>query len=165
MKDFDRLSDSNKKLVSGNETYVDNYANWIYLFNSYVGGKTYQDAGYLTRYALEDDKEYAARIAATPLDNHCSSVISVYNSFLFRENPTRKLNSVENAPTVDEFLVNADHDGRSLTNFMKEVATWSSVFGHCWIILSKPNVGAVTQADEIASGVSPYASLLTPLTV
>ncbi len=152
-------------MVTGNNTYSSLYDNWIYMFNSYVGGETYKSANYLTRYVLESDNEYTARLASTPLDNHCASVISVYNSFLFRENPVRILNSIKNAPYVNDFLMNADHDGRSLTNFMKEVATWSSVFGHCWILLTKPNVGAVTQADEIASGVRPYVSLLTPLTV
>jgi uncharacterized protein (DUF433 family) len=56
-------------------------------------------------------------------------------------------------------------DGRSFMNFMKEVATWSSVFGHCWVIVAKPNVGAATLADERTLGARPYVSLLTPLTV
>jgi hypothetical protein len=48
---------------------------------------------------------------------------------------------------------------------MKEVAIWSSVFGHCWVMTVKPNVGAATMADEQAMNVRPYLTLLTPLTV
>jgi hypothetical protein len=48
---------------------------------------------------------------------------------------------------------------------MKDAATWSAVFGHCWIMLAKPDVGAVTRADEMAMGVRPYVSLLTPMVV
>jgi hypothetical protein len=68
-------------------------------------------------------------------------------------------------PELEDFLNDADFDGRSLNSFMKDVATWTSVFGHAWIIVSKPNVGAVTLADEQAMGVRPYVSLLTPMVV
>jgi hypothetical protein len=130
-----------------------------------MGGDEYRQAGHLSKYVNENNKEYQARLYATPLDNHCRSVVSVYTSFLFRENPERELGSLEYDPTVEDFMEDADLDGRSLDQFMKEVSIWSSVFGHCWIILSKPNVGAVTMADELASGVRPYVNLLTPLAV
>ena len=133
--------------------------------NSYLGGSEYRDAGYLTRYLLETDAEYAARLATTPLDNHCQSVVSVYNSFLFREQPEREFGILAENPDLKDFLKDSDFDGRSLDAFMKDISTWSSIFGHCWAILAKPNVGAVTLADEQAQGVRPYLSLLTPMVV
>jgi hypothetical protein len=48
---------------------------------------------------------------------------------------------------------------------MKEVSVWSSVFGHCWILIVKPNVGAETRGDELQLGVRPYVNLITPLMV
>ena len=144
------------------ETYL---PQWKYLLESYLGGEEYRRAGHLTRYQLETDGEYSARLKETPLDNHCQSVISVYNSFLFREDPDREFGPIENMPELKDFLEDADMDGRSLNAFMKDVATWSSVFGHCWMIVAKPNVGAVTMADEQALGVRPYVSLLTPMVV
>ena len=144
------------------ETYL---PQWKYLLESYLGGEEYRRAGHLTRYQLETDSEYQARLRETPLDNHCQSVISVYNSFLFREQPDREYCSIEPLPELKDFLDDADMDGRSLDAFMKDVATWSSVFGHCWMIVAKPNVGAVTMADEQAMGVRPYVSLLTPMVV
>jgi hypothetical protein len=39
------------------------------------------------------------------------------------------------------------------------------VFGSCWVIVTKPNVGAVTVADEQAANVRPYLNVMTPLTV
>ena len=56
-------------------------------------------------------------------------------------------------------------DGRSLDSFMKEVATWSSVFGACWVLCVKPNVGAQTKGDELAQDVRPYVNLISPLLV
>jgi hypothetical protein len=159
------LSDELKRLLQGNLLYETYFPQWQYLLESYVGGQEYKDANHLTRYQLETDNEYRARIASTPLENHCQSVISVYNSFLFREDPEREFMGLEAMPELEDFLYDADFDGRSLDSFMKDVATWMSVFGHAWIMVSKPNVGAVTVADEQALGVRPYVSLLTPMVV
>jgi hypothetical protein len=159
------LSDELSRLLQGNLLYETYSPQWRYLLESYVGGQEYKDAQHLTRYQLETDAEYRARIRTTPLENHCQSVISVYNSFLFREDPDREFGSIEYMPELEDFLADADFDGRSLNSFMKDVSTWMSVFGHAWIIVSKPNVGATTVADEQSMGVRPYVSLLTPMVV
>lgn len=165
MNIVETLSSEVGQLVGGNATYTSYQATWKYLLESYLGGEEYRRAGHLTRYQLETDAEYQARLRATPLENHCQSVISVYNSFLFREEPDREFGALEMMPELKDFLKDADLDGRSLNAFMKDVATWSSVFGHCFIMVSKPDVGATTRADEVAMGVRPYVSLLNPLVV
>jgi hypothetical protein len=48
---------------------------------------------------------------------------------------------------------------------MKQAAIYANIFGHSWIVMSKPDVGAVTRADEMAQNVRPYVNLLTPLAV
>jgi hypothetical protein len=163
MNVIETLSTELKKLLTGNDLYQNYEGQWQYLLESYVGGKEYKEAGHLSRYQLESDGEYAARLRTTPLENHCASVISVYNSFLFREEPDRDFDNNGMTFELEMFLRDADFDVRSLTSFMKDVDTWDSVFGHCWLIVSKPNVGAVTVDDEQAQGIRPYVSLLTPL--
>lgn len=153
------------QLTKPNQTYNDNSKTWKYLLESYLGGDDYRQAGHLTRYQLETDAEYAARLRSTPLENHCKSVISVYNSFLFRQAPDREFGSIEDLSELESYLADADLDGRSLDAFMKDVATWASVFGHAWIIMTKPDIGALTRADEVAAGVRPYVNILTPLVV
>lgn len=150
---------------SSNNLYNDNKEHWEYLMRSYLGGLAYQRSGYLTRYQLETDAEYAARLRNTPLDNHCKSIIATYISFLFRLDAERELGTWQDNPQVQAFIDDADLEGAELDDFMKMVATWALVFGHSWIILTKPNIDAVTMADEIAAGVRPYANVLTPLTV
>ena len=152
-------------LVRGNQLYQDYQARWKFMLESYLGGEEYRQGNHLTRYQLETDSEYIARLKATPLENHCKSVVSVYNSFLFREEPDREYGSITNAPELEDFLKDADLEGRSLDAFMKDVATWSAVFGHAWIIMAKGDIGATSRADELAQGVRPYVNLLTPLTV
>lgn len=154
-----------KRVTSSNYHYNQNYNRWLFYLESYMGGEEYRKGQHLTKYQLESEAEYQARLDVTPLDNHCRSVVNVYNSFMFREMPERELGSLVMDVTVEDFLKDADLEGRSLNAVMKEVSTWTSVFGHVWMLLSKPNVGAVTRADEITAGVRPYLSLLTPLTV
>ena len=154
-----------KRVTSSNYEYNQNYNRWLFYLESYMGGEEYRKGQHLTRYQLESEAEYRARLAVTPLDNHCRSVVNVYNSFMFREMPDRDYGSLAAEPTVEDFLEDADLEGRSLDAVMKEVSTWTSVFGHVWVLLSKPNVDATTLADELAGGVRPYLSLLTPLTV
>ena len=151
--------------VSTNMLYTRNQDAWEFLLYSYMGGEEYKKAAYLTRYVNESDGEYAGRLNTTFVENHCKSVISTYISFLFREHPERELGLLEYDTAVQDFLEDADLDGRSFDNFMKEVSTWASVFGHCWVIMAKPNINAATLGEEIAAGVRPYLTLLTPLTV
>lgn len=157
------LTEEIDSFVSGNNIYTDNEARWQYLFESYIGGEAYRDGSHLTRYQLETDGEYQARLRSTPLDNHCQSICQVYTSFLFREQPTRELANLEQLPEVSAYLEDSDLDGRSLNAFMKDAATWSSVFGHCWVLMAKPNTNANTRAEELNQGVRPYLNLITPL--
>ncbi|CAB4154740.1 hypothetical protein UFOVP647_25 [uncultured Caudovirales phage] len=159
------LQNEISQTLQANTWYNEMKGQWKFFLESYLGGEDYRIAGHLVKYQLETENEYKARLRSTPLENHCASVISVYNSFLFRTVPDREYGSISPLPELEDFLRDADMDGRSLDAFMKDVATWSSVFGHCWIILAKPDVGAVTRADEQAMGIRPYVSLLTPLVV
>ena len=151
--------------VSTNMLYTRNQDAWEYLLYIYMGGEEYKKAAYLTRYVNETDGEYAGRLNTTFVENHSKSVIQTYISFLFREHPDRDLGLLEYDTTVMDFLEDADLDGRSFDAFMKEVSIWAGVFGHCWIMMAKPNINAATLGEEMAMGVRPYVTLLTPLTV
>lgn len=159
------MSDQYEQLMNSHELHKKFRKNWRYLLNSFLGGEIYRGAGYLTRYMYESEAEYNARLMTTPLDNHCKGVIEVYNSFLFREAPQRQFGSLAEDPSLDPFLEDADLEGRSLNAFMKDVSTYSSVFGHCYILLSKPQTNALTRAEELGQGVRPYVSLITPMAV
>lgn len=159
------LLDDYTALQSTHWLYMRNRDRWQFLYESYAGGEEYRRAAHLTKYVLETPGEYAARLQNTPLDNHCASVIQTYVSFLFREHPERDFNDWEGYEDVASFLRDADMEGKSFDNFMKQVSIWSSVFGHSWVIMTKPNLGQMTQAQEQAAGLRPYVNLLTPLVV
>jgi hypothetical protein len=152
-------------VASTNTLYQRNRDQWQMLLEAYMGGVEWQAGAHLTKYVNETQAEYDARLASTHLENHCRSVIATYISFLFRECPEREFEGLEMDPMLKSFCEDSDMDGRSIDAFMKEVAIWSSVFGHCWVLAVKPNVGALTKGDELAADVRPYLNLLTPLTV
>ena len=165
MAELQTFQNAYLQATSGNTTYSRNQLRWQFLLASFTGGQAYREGAYLQRYALESNTEYAARLNNTPLDNQCRSLVSLYTSFLFRQNPEREFGSLEDNPEIEAILRDADLDGRSMNAFMKDVAQWASVFGHVWICVAKPNVGAVTLADEQAMGARPYLSLYNPLAV
>lgn len=159
------FQDAYNRATSTNQLYTRNRDRWQFLLDSYSGGDDFRNGSYLYRYQLESDSDYAKRIKSTPLDNQCKSLISLYISFLFRDKPTRDWEQFEYNPVIRDILEDADRDGRSMDAFMKDVAIWSSVFGHSWVCVAKPDVAAVTLADELAQGVRPYFSVYTPLAV
>jgi hypothetical protein len=159
------LADAYNSVTSQNLLYQRNRLRWEFLLQSYLGGDEYRQGNHLTKYYNETAGEYQARLDVTPLDNHCRSIISVYTSFMFRSSAERDFGSLDSDVNLKEFLADADLDGRTMDAFMRDVAIWSAVFGHCWIITVKPQTNAATRADELASGVRPYVNLITPITV
>jgi hypothetical protein len=139
-----------------------NINNWRFLRDSYTGGQDYQNGLYLTRYQFESEEDYRNRILQTPLDNHCKSVIHVYNSFIFQLPIQRNWGTLGNDPGLESFLQDADLEGRALDAIMRDVNIQSSIYGHCWIIVDKPQAQAGTRAQELSQGIRPYISVITP---
>lgn len=152
-------------LLSGNNLYHELQDRWMYYLESYIGGQEYADAGHLTRYVNENNAEYYARCTTTPLENHCQSTVSVYNSFLFRTSPKRDLGLIEDTVEVRDMLRDCDFENRSMDQFMNDLHTWMSVFGHAWVMVTQANVNALTLAEQRQQGVRPYLSMMTPLAV
>lgn len=150
-------------LLGTHEQYQNLNGRWRFLLNSFLGGEVYRQGQYLTRYANESEMDYITRMWTTPLDNHAKGVLSVYNAFLFRNPPNRDFASLEGDAMLQEFLDDANYEGQSFDSFMKDVSIYSGVFGHVWVVVVKPDVGATTKADEMVIGARPYVSMITPL--
>ena len=142
--------------------YENNVDRWEFYLRSYMGGQDYRDGSYLTSYLNEDKNAYSRRLALTPLDNHCRNVVHVYSSFLWRVPPTRNYQQMEGSADLEAFLKDSNLDGQSFNSFMRESQIWSSVYGHVWIMLDKPQSTAGTRAEELAQEIRPYVTLITP---
>ena len=95
---------------------------------------------YLNRYNLELDNEFNQRLANTPCDNHCKNIIQIYSSYLFRVKPSRDFGSMADEPSLESFLKDADLDGNSFNNVIKQAQNYASIYGHCFLILDKPKI-------------------------
>ena len=126
---------------------------WEYFIRSYLGGKEYQDGKFLQAYQLEFENEYYKRIAFTPLDNHCRNIIDIYSSFLFRVEPTRNFGSLADDMSLEQFLEDADLEGRSFEALMREAQRFASVYGHVWLLMDKPSTNVMTRAEELDQGI------------
>ena len=150
------------QILERHELY-DNYATrWEYYIRSYLGGEEYKGGRYLQEYNLELENEFEKRLQFTPLDNHCRNIVHIYSSFLFRVAPTRQLGILEDDPTVPMFIQDADLEGRSYNALLREVQTYASVYGHCWLLIDKPNSNARTRAEELQQEIRPYMNIYTP---
>jgi len=142
--------------------WKNNIKRWQYYSDSYNGGNDYREGRYLVKYTLESNEDFYNRIRNTPLDNHCKSVVETYNSFLFRTPPKREYGQIGNDPSIDSFLDDCDLDGRSFNSFMRDCSTYSSVYGHIWVLVDKPNTTVNTRAEELSQEIRPYVSIITP---
>lgn len=153
---------SREFLTSRHKHYEEKFKDWHFHLMSYLGGQDYQDGYQLNRYILETDEEYLKRAENTPIDNHCKNVVQIYTSFLFRVPPTRDYGSLQGDPQLESFINDADLDGRSFNNVIREMQVNASIYGTCWAILDKPAVQTQTRAEEIQLDIRPYISLYTP---
>ena len=151
----DLISDTHKD-------YKETVSNWEYFIRSYNGGYDYKLGKYLNKYNLELDSEFNQRLGNTPCDNHCKNIIQIYSSFLFRVRPSRDFEDMQDEASLDSFLKDADLEGNNLNTVIRQAQNYSSIYGHCFLVLDKPNITTNTQAEELEKNIRPYLSIVTP---
>lgn len=151
-----------QQLIDSNPAWKELIERWQFLIDSYMGGYNYKEGEYLTSYMFENREQYESRLDTTPLDNHVKAVVAIYNSFLFRQPPKREMGSLDTDVTLEPFMQDADLEGRSFDAVMRDVSTYSSIYGHTWVIIDKPDTVAFTRAEELEQGIRPYISIYTP---
>ena len=156
------MSYTRDQAIAVHKDYQETVNNWEYYIRSYNGGYDYMIGQYLNRYNLELDNEFNQRLANTPCDNHCKNVIQIYSSFLFRVKPSRNFGSLGDEQSLQNFLKDADLEGNSLSNVVKQAQNYASIYGHCFMILDKPNIQTSTRAEELQQDIRPYVSIVTP---
>ena len=149
-------------LTTKHDLYENNIRNWEFYIRSFLGGNDYKNGYNLHRYILETPEEYDQRIRHTPVDNHCRNVVQIYSSFLWRVPPSRDYGKLNGDPQLEAFIEDADLDGRSFNNVMREMQSQASIYGNCWAIVDKPQVNTKTRAEELEQDIRPYISIYTP---
>ena len=141
------------------DTYVNH---WKFLKRSYLGGAEYKRGQYLKKYQYENEGEYLTRLSHAAEDNHCRSIIHTYNAFLYRQQPKRDFGWLDNSPEIEQFLKDADLEGQSWEAFMRDVNVQSSIYGHCVVLVDRPETVVGTRAEELEQGIRPFCQIYTP---
>ena len=102
MDAIETIEQSIDRVLTGNQLYHEYADQWQYLLESYTGGFEYKNAQHLLKYSLENAAEYSTRLNQTPYENHCASVVGVYNSFIFKTPPSRDLGNLQNTPFIED---------------------------------------------------------------
>ena len=148
--------------LTTHKDYKENINHWEFWIRSFNGGFDWQVGQYLNRYNLELDNEYNQRLLNTPCDNHCKNIVQTYSSFLFRVKPSRDFGDMSDEASLESFLKDADLDGNNLDTVIKQAQNYSSIYGHCFLILDKPKIITNTVAEELQQDIRPYLSIVTP---
>ena len=154
-----------KQVHPGYDEYV---YRWDYYARSYMGAEEYRDGAYLRKYIGEDDgpgHQYAQRLMDTPYQNHCKTTVDTYRSFLFRNPPQRQLDSLIENQFATGFVLDADLQGTSLTQFMRKVSDQVSIYGNAWACVDRPSYLASSAAEEAAMDLRAYVALYSPSSV
>tara|TARA_A100001035_G_scaffold273018_1_gene263015 strand:- start:2447 stop:3991 length:1545 start_codon:yes stop_codon:yes gene_type:complete len=148
-------------ILEAHDAYKYYLNRWNFLGDSYQGGYDYFAGRYLEPYYYESREDYEKRLRQVALDNHVKSVVGIYNSFLFRKHIKRNYGDIE-GPSLDNFLDDADLDGRSYDAFMRDVSALTMVYGNVWVVIDKPTTLVRTRAEELQQEIRPYVSMFTP---
>ena len=71
----------------------------------------------------EGDAEFADRLERASRENHCRRVVDMLNSYLFKEQPTRKTQNAQFQEFIDK---NADGRNRPLAQVMRRASALAS---------------------------------------
>tara|TARA_R110001606_G_scaffold282550_1_gene431154 strand:- start:907 stop:2451 length:1545 start_codon:yes stop_codon:yes gene_type:complete len=157
-----------EQLSDVHPSYAEQLPRWRYLIASYNGGFDYRSSQLemLRKYINEDQApgaQYANRLNYTALENACKLVVDTYKSFLFRSTPVRAFSNLQDNPMVTSFVEDVDLDGSTIDGFLKQCNTYAMVYGSVWVGVDKPQAENIeTLAQEMASGIRPYATMITP---
>lgn len=135
---------------------------WMFYMHSYLGGKVYKDGDYLLQHPFESATNYARRKETSYYYNYCGPIVDIFVSHLFRKPATRDFGSLTDDLLFGSFYWDADYEGSSLTQFMRDAQRHASIYGRVSIIVDKPSMAVSTRAEAIENDVRPYLTLVTP---
>ncbi|MBI5234361.1 MAG: hypothetical protein HY880_08400, partial [Deltaproteobacteria bacterium] len=113
-------------------------AEWRFYMHSYFGGRLYREGDYLIRHPFESSANYARRKEISYYYNYCGPIVDIFVSHLFRHPAKRDFGSLDKDLLFKAFLKDADLEGSSFTQFMREAQRFSSIYGRVSIVVDRP---------------------------
>jgi len=146
-------------------TYDKYQDEWGFLQSAYDGARTLVAFGAVLRHERESNDNYDRRIDEAYGFSYSTSVVDLFNFYLFKETAKRQLGDLAEDESWDLFDDDCNLHNDSLDDFLLEAGRASSIQGHCGALVDKPRVDLKNRANEKAKGVYPYLSLYKPLAI
>ena len=143
------------------EEYIDS---WLFYMESFKGGTEYVQK-YLTTHRLENPADYARRRMRAYYLNYCAPIATIPTDYVFKKEATRPADT-----NLSEIRDNIDYKKTNIHEFMRQVSTLSSIYGHIHILvdrirpdkdsLEQIRSGKTTKQDNLKF--PPYATIIHP---
>jgi len=168
------------------------YDYWNFLLQSYEGGIDYTSSSLETANALdtgikvningkelssqrnanlfahkkERSEDYKSRVQMSYYYNFCSPIIDIYTNHLFNKPVIESYEGI-NGKAIEARSMNIDNKGSSVSEFRKNIADLSQIYGHCFVVCDSPksNGEIITLQDQIDFGQFPYFITYQPQNV
>jgi hypothetical protein len=158
-----KMALTKQELETEHPIYTKYKDEWKFFVDSYFGGLQYRQGGYLLKHPFESIANFERREATAYFYNLCQPIVDIYSSYLFKgNNITREFDGLEDDKLFQNFLKDANFEGKSLDQFMREANKWASVYGIIYVFMDKPSVTGLTRAVEIEEDLRPYSYFITP---
>ncbi|MCH7619178.1 MAG: hypothetical protein IH880_05355 [Candidatus Marinimicrobia bacterium] len=130
--------------------YEANKGLWDFFWESYEGGSGYIEGGNLIRHPREDTTVYNRRKERAYFVNYCGAIIDTYIAHLNKQAPV--VDVPKPAGAWAAFAKDVNRRSDSLSEFRREVQAAAMTLGQTFIVVDKPDSGALSLAEEIESG-------------
>lgn len=138
-------------------------ADWEFQLAAYEGGAAFVNVQNLFKHSREHDDDYKDRVKRAHYMNYCEPLVDFFTDFIFAETIAR--HGGANAAFYNEFIMDVNRKGETITEFMKQVSDDDQIFGHLYILVDTPKIPEgkrLTKAQEKQLGLRPYWVLIKP---
>ena len=135
--------------------------NWKLIYNSYIGGVQFQEAGYLIKYPKESQKSFDTRKKRAVYFNQVSPIVDMLSGLLYLNEPTRDI------PKDLNYLLENINGDKKINEFMRNVSAHAFMFT-CGILIDNPAFDpeeVQTLKDKNDNNIRPFATLYLPFRI
>lgn len=154
------MAEEKKQNIEGfnaSESYPEYYklaGDWQFFLDTYESSVSDYVDKYLIRNSREGEDEFNSRKELAYRENHCKQIVNLFNSYLFKDKPSRITNNSNAEKYWKEFEQDVDGHGTNIDAFMRVVDKYSSVLGRVYIVMDRkldPELQTGTHKDNLIS--------------
>lgn len=157
-----------EQIKSQNALLKSQHSEFKKYFEAYSGGTHFKNTENIRKFYSDRAEDYTNILNLLPNTNLCRNLVENRVNTVFETEPKRHLYfqqggtflDHETAPGLRSFLYDATFEGLSFSDFMEEVATQASIYGHVWVFVDKPAESQIDVNDPNQN--RPYLQILVP---